>query len=134
MITQKTTTVLKRMKYNQIIFSVQNVAYVTIIHRHAILEYDGLNSTDDFPEIITEHFFVISPDLQHDHNFTTCAQQQIKQYLDSISYDVDVMHEFRGFQTILSFYIRRGVRSVILLGLYDLITLIKYYSISTILI
>jgi hypothetical protein len=47
MITQKTTTVLKRMKYNQIIFSVQNVAYVTIIHRHAILEYDGLNSTDD---------------------------------------------------------------------------------------
>jgi hypothetical protein len=23
-----------------------------------------------------------------------CAQQQIKQYLDSISYDVNVMHEF----------------------------------------
>jgi hypothetical protein len=35
-----------------------------------------------------------APDLQHDHNFTKCAQQQIKQYLDSISYDVDVMHEF----------------------------------------
>ena len=68
--------------------------HVTIIHRHAILEYDGLDSTDDFPEIITEHFFVISPYLQHDHNFTKCAQQQIKQYLDSISYDVDVMHEF----------------------------------------
>ena len=67
--------------------------HVTIIHRHAILEYDGLDSTDDFPEIITEHFFVISPDLQHDHNFTKCAQQQIKQYLDSISYVVDVMHE-----------------------------------------
>jgi hypothetical protein len=36
----------------------------------------------------------MAPDLQHDHNFTKCAQQQIKQYLDSISYDVDVMHEF----------------------------------------
>jgi hypothetical protein len=68
--------------------------HVTMIHRHAILEYDGFDSTDDFPEIITEYFFVISPDLQHDHNFTKCAQQQIKQYLDSISYDVDVMHEF----------------------------------------
>jgi hypothetical protein len=68
--------------------------HVTMIHRHAMLEYDGFDSTDDFPEIITEYFFVISPDLQHDHNFTKCAQQQIKQYLDSISYDVDVMHEF----------------------------------------
>jgi hypothetical protein len=64
--------------------------HVKIIHRHAILKFDGLYSTDDFPEIITEHFFIISPDLQHDHNFTKCAQQQIKQYLDSISYDVDV--------------------------------------------
>ena len=45
--------------------------HVTMIHRHAILEYDGLDST----EIITEHFFVIFPDLQHDHNFTKCAQQ-----------------------------------------------------------
>jgi hypothetical protein len=73
MITQKTTTVLKRMKHNQIIFSVQRECslHVTIIHRHAILEYDGLDST----EIITEHFFVIFPDLQHDHNFTKCAQQ-----------------------------------------------------------
>jgi hypothetical protein len=59
----------------------------TIIHRHAILEYDGLDSTDDFPEIITEHFF----DLQHDHNFTKCAQQQIKQYLDSISYTLKIV-------------------------------------------
>jgi hypothetical protein len=65
-----------------------------MIHIHAILEYDGFDSTDDFPEIITEYFFVISPDSQHDHNFTKCVQQQIKQYLDSISYDVDVMHEF----------------------------------------
>ena len=36
------------------------ILHVTIIHKHAILEYDGLDSTDDFPEIITEHFFVIS--------------------------------------------------------------------------
>jgi hypothetical protein len=47
-----------------------SICDVTIIHRHVILEYDGLDSTDDFPEIIIEHFFVISPDLQHDHNFT----------------------------------------------------------------
>jgi hypothetical protein len=35
--------------------------HVTIINRHAILEYDGLDSADDFPEIITVHVFVISP-------------------------------------------------------------------------
>lgn len=68
--------------------------HVTIIHRHAILEYDGLESTEEFPEIITEHFFVVSPDLQHDNYFTSHVQKQIRDYLDSISYPVTIMHEF----------------------------------------
>ncbi|CAG2231461.1 unnamed protein product [Mytilus edulis] len=64
------------------------------MHRHAILEYDGVDSTEEFPEIITEHFFVISPDLQHDNDFTKYVQKKVKEYLDSISYTVDHMHEF----------------------------------------
>ncbi|VDI00313.1 Hypothetical predicted protein [Mytilus galloprovincialis] len=43
--------------------------HVTILHRHALLEYDGVDSSEDFPEIITEQFFVISPDLVHDQYF-----------------------------------------------------------------
>ncbi|XP_063425376.1 uncharacterized protein LOC134708659 [Mytilus trossulus] len=68
--------------------------HVTVMHRHAILEYDGVDSTEEFPEIITEHFFVISPDLQHDNDFTKYVQKKVKEYLDSISYTVDHMHEF----------------------------------------
>ncbi|VDI13282.1 Hypothetical predicted protein [Mytilus galloprovincialis] len=30
--------------------------HVTILHRHALLEYDGVDSSEDFPEIITEQF------------------------------------------------------------------------------
>jgi hypothetical protein len=82
------------------------ILHVTIIHKHAILEYDGLDSTDNFPEIITEHFFVISPDLQHDHNFTKCAQQQIKQYLDSISYELKIIWlYFILFNTVVVFWV-----------------------------
>ena len=90
----QTTSVEKNEIQSNYFQRTECILHVTIIHKHAILEYDGLDSTDDFPEIIAEHFFVISPDLQHDHNFTKCVQQQIKQYLDSISYDVNVMHEF----------------------------------------
>ena len=37
--------------------------HVRIKHRHAVLELDGSDSTSEEPNIITEQFFVISPDL-----------------------------------------------------------------------
>jgi hypothetical protein len=42
------------------------------------------------------HFHVISNDEKHDHHFTHYVQNQIAEYLRSISCDVDVMHEFCG--------------------------------------
>ncbi|CAC5397887.1 unnamed protein product [Mytilus coruscus] len=68
--------------------------HVTILHRHALLEYDGVDSSEDFPEIITEQFFVISPDLVHDQYFVHKVRNYIAEYLQSISYSVDTMHEF----------------------------------------
>ena len=54
--------------------------HVTIIHRHAILEYDGLDSTDDVPEIITEHFFVIPPT----YNMTIILRNVLNNRLSNI--------------------------------------------------
>ncbi|CAC5382994.1 unnamed protein product [Mytilus coruscus] len=68
--------------------------HVTILHRHALLEYDGVDSSEDFPEIITEQFFVISPDLVHDQYFVHQVRNYIAEYLQSISYSVETMHEF----------------------------------------
>ncbi|CAC5362538.1 unnamed protein product [Mytilus coruscus] len=68
--------------------------HVSVIYRHAILEVDGVESLPDIPCSITEHFFVISPDEKHDQFFTQKVQTLVKEYLDSIRYDVKVIHEF----------------------------------------
>lgn len=68
--------------------------YVTIIHRHALLEYDGVESTEEDPQIVSETFYVISPDLQHDHHFVHNVQTQVRDYLSSISYNAQTMHEY----------------------------------------
>ncbi|CAG2210295.1 unnamed protein product [Mytilus edulis] len=68
--------------------------HVSIIYRHAVLEYDGKDSTTENPNIIKEHFFVVSNDDKHDHHFVHEVQNQIKEYLNSISYNVSTMHEY----------------------------------------
>ncbi|XP_062578884.1 uncharacterized protein LOC134240823 [Saccostrea cucullata] len=68
--------------------------HVTIIHRHAILEVDGIESTMEDPNLITEHFFTISPDEKHDQYFTHHCQKLVSEYLKSISCEVHTMHEF----------------------------------------
>ncbi|VDI16270.1 Hypothetical predicted protein [Mytilus galloprovincialis] len=68
--------------------------HVSIIHRHAMLECDGIESTEEIPYIITEHFYVISPDQQHDHFFVHEVRKQIYEYLRSISYNTTCIHEF----------------------------------------
>ena len=64
--------------------------HVTLLYRHAALEVDG----PDSPDIVCEQFFVISPDEKHDHFFTERVQYEVAEYLRSISYQVDVMHEY----------------------------------------
>ena len=64
--------------------------HVSVIDRHAILEVDGVESLSDIPFIVTEHFFVISPDDKHDQFFTEKVQNLIRDYLDSIQYNVKV--------------------------------------------
>ena len=59
-----------------------------------MLNADGVQSTTDDPHVIMEHFHVISNDEKHDHHFTHYVQNQIAEYLRSISCDVDIMHEF----------------------------------------
>jgi hypothetical protein len=44
--------------------------HVSIRYRHAILEYDQVDSSTEEPIIICEHFFLISPDSYHDRHFT----------------------------------------------------------------
>jgi hypothetical protein len=68
--------------------------HVTIIHRHALPDIDGVESSEENPEIITEHFFVISNDQRHDQYFVHEVRKSISEYLSSISYPVETMHEF----------------------------------------
>ncbi|CAG2203707.1 unnamed protein product [Mytilus edulis] len=68
--------------------------HVTILNRHAILEVDGIDSTLDSPVIVSEQFFVISPDLDHDRHYTRYVQTLISKYLKSISAEIKIMHEF----------------------------------------
>ena len=41
---------------------------MTVLHRHAFLVIDGEESSEDDPQTDTEHLYVISPDLRHDHH------------------------------------------------------------------
>lgn len=68
--------------------------HVSLIYRHAILEYYGIDSTQDNPNIVCEEFFVFNDDEIHDYHFTHATQQLVNEYLKSISYNVKVMHEF----------------------------------------
>ena len=63
--------------------------HVTILHRHALKDVDGVESTIEDPIIIPEHIFVISPDTKH-------VRELVAGYLKEIKYDVEVMHEWTG--------------------------------------
>ena len=70
--------------------------HVTILHRHALkdVHVDGIESTIEEPEIITEHIFVISPDTKHDHHSVHQVRELVAGYLKEIKYDVEVMHKW----------------------------------------
>lgn len=57
--------------------------HVTILQHHALLA-----------GIVTEHFFVISPDCKHDHHSVHLCRTLIINYLEEIDCPVKVMHEW----------------------------------------
>ncbi|XP_031563965.1 uncharacterized protein LOC116299446 [Actinia tenebrosa] len=60
---------IQSLYYGQVQVSI----HVTVMHRHAIKEIDGEESTPDDPAVITEHLYVISPDTKHDsHSVHNC--------------------------------------------------------------
>jgi hypothetical protein len=67
--------------------------HVSVIHRHALLEYDGIDRNEENPNVMAEHFYVIRPDQQHDTFFVHEVRKQISEYLKSISCDITSMHE-----------------------------------------
>ena len=68
--------------------------HVTVLHRHSMAEVDGEDSTLDSPKIVTEHLFVISPDLKHDHHSVHHCCTLVAKYLTEIRYPVKTMHEW----------------------------------------
>ena len=78
-----------------------------------MLNADGVQNTTNDPHVITEHFRVISNDEKHDHHFTHYVQNQIAEYLRSISCDVDVMTDVRvGIQVVTVSVIYRIVSRI----------------------
>ena len=55
---------------------------------------DGIESTKQTTEIITEHLFVISPDIKHDHDSVHGCRAIVADYLKNINYPIVVMHEW----------------------------------------
>ena len=68
--------------------------HVTILHRHALKDVDGVESTIEDPVIITEHIFVILPDTKHDHHSVHQVRKLVAGYLKEIKYYVEVVHEW----------------------------------------
>ena len=63
---------------------VQASIHVTILHRHALIDVDGIESTEQSLQLTTEHLFVISPDCKHDHHSVHSARKLMDGYLKEI--------------------------------------------------
>jgi hypothetical protein len=67
--------------------------HVSIIYRHAILEYDHVDSTEENPNIVAEHFFVVIPDPVHDNHFTYDVLLNRRLHLEAL-YRVKIRSNF----------------------------------------
>ena len=65
--------------------------HVTVLHRHALTNINGVQSSIDDPVLITEHIFVISPENLH---AVPQCRVLIADYLKRINYETKFMHEF----------------------------------------
>jgi hypothetical protein len=64
-------------------FDVAKVSlHITILYRHAVESIDGKTSTEDDPNIIKEHLFVISDDDVQDYHSVHKTKELVKGYLE----------------------------------------------------
>ena len=77
-------------------FDVAKVSlHITILYRHAVDSIDGKTSTENDPQIIKEHLFVISDDEVQDYHSVHKAQELVKGYLeDQLKIKINKLHEF----------------------------------------
>lgn len=69
--------------------------HVTVLYKHASLEYDGISSTAEEPEVIKEYLFAISDDVTQDHDSVLHIQKLTAAYLkDEVGIQIKKMHEF----------------------------------------
>lgn len=77
-------------------FDVAKVSlHVTILYRHATEVNDGIESTEENPEIVKEHVFVISDDVIQDNSSVHKVQELLNNYItNDLGQQVKIMHEF----------------------------------------
>lgn len=77
-------------------FDVAKVSlHITILYRHAVEFVDGKTSTEDDPQMIKEHLFVISDDEVQDYHSVHKAQELVKSYLEEqLQMKINRLHEF----------------------------------------
>ena len=77
-------------------FDVAKVSlHITILYHHAVEFVDGKTSTEEDPQIIKEHLFVISDDEVQDFHSVHKAQELVKGYLEEqLQIKVNKLHEF----------------------------------------
>lgn len=69
--------------------------HVTILYRHANLQTDGKESSEENPSIIKEHIFALSDDNTQDYHFVHHVQDLILHYLREENHlTVEKIHEF----------------------------------------
>ena len=85
----------QRDKIQSEYFDVAKVSLqVTILYHHAVEDFDDESSTEDEPNTIKEHLFVISDDTVQDQDSVHKVQQLVQGYLSHIHYTVEKMHNF----------------------------------------
>ena len=65
------------------------------MYRHAVEAVDGVSSSEEEPNTIKEHIFVISDDPIQDHDSVHKVQELIHGYFQNdLGYQVEKVHEF----------------------------------------
>ena len=79
----------------QTLYSAQSQAsiHATILHRHELQE-ESRQRIINTQETVTEHLFVISLDLKHDHDSVHEYRKIVVDYLQEIEHSETVMHEW----------------------------------------
>lgn len=76
--TARTTVADIKRRYNHFFSQTQVSIHVTVLYRHTSAAKDEIDSTEDDPLVVTDHVFVISPDVKHDHHSATIVVSSLQ--------------------------------------------------------